>query len=60
MNGKFIPCWNCGGHGLVNSFGEPDECPKCGGSGALWQYESGLIAQYYSGPICGRNEPEGM
>lgn len=26
-------CSYCGGHGLVlNYWGEPDECPECGGS----------------------------
>lgn len=55
MNGKQIKCMNCDGHGQVRSwsFGveEPDECTYCGGSGLNWQYPSGTIAKYYSGPF---------
>jgi len=59
--GQFIKCARCDGHGLIStwSFGvkEPDECPDCGGSGRNWQYPSGIIASYYSGPFLGRVSP---
>lgn len=62
MNGKSIGCALCGGKGFraVWSFGvkEPDECRDCGGSGQNWQYPSGLIARYYSGPLLGREPKE--
>lgn len=58
INGQHIKCHTCGGHGLVTSWSygvnEPDECPTCGGSGSIWQYRSGVIAMYYSGPLLGR------
>lgn len=58
MNGKQIECATCGGHGLVASWSggtnEPDECHNCCGSGLNWQYESGVIAKYYTGPFLGR------
>lgn len=59
LNGKSIPCANCGGHGLVVAMsGEPDECGDCGGSGRNWQYRGGAIARYYSGPLIGREPQE--
>lgn len=58
MNGEILKCYKCDGKGLVTSwsFGvkEPDECGNCGGSGLNWIYPSGVIAKYYSGPLCGR------
>ncbi len=60
MNGYQIECVWCSGHGLTTSwsFGvkEPDECGMCGGSGRNWQYPSGAIAKYYSGPLIGRRD----
>ena len=60
--GRSIPCARCTGHGLVTvwSFGvkEPEECADCGGSGRNWQYPSGAIARYYSGPLIGRASQE--
>lgn len=55
IKGKKIKCFSCEGVGIVSSWGEPDECKECGGSGFIWQYPSGVLARYYSGPLCGRN-----
>jgi hypothetical protein len=59
MNGQPCDCLNCGGHGLVLSMaGEPTECPQCDG-GTWWRYDSGVMAQWYGGPLTGyRDTPE--
>jgi DnaJ-class molecular chaperone len=56
MNGRHITCFSCDGVGIVSSWGSPDECKECGGSGRIWEYPSGTLARYYSGPLCGRKE----
>lgn len=63
ITGKAIKCQTCDGHGQVSywSYGvkEPEECKDCGGSGDNWQYPSGAIARYYSGPfLAGASKPK--
>lgn len=54
INGVFIKCSDCLGHGLVTTYGGGfDECSSCGGSGTNWMYKSGRVAKYYSGPFLG-------
>lgn len=56
-----IECARCSGHGLINSWGSPDECPDCGGAGTIVRYASGVYASWPGGPLLGRetkNEAE--
>ncbi len=54
-NGKLIPCYYCGGTGMiVGQWGDPEECNTCESIGTLWRYNGGAIAQYYSGPFIGK------
>lgn len=58
-NDGTIPCVRCGGSG-VGHYADAyqpwnEECAGCGGSGLNWRYPGGAIAQYYSGPLIGRD-----
>lgn len=53
-----ITCARCDGKGIVGKWSwggvEPDECPDCGGGGAIVQYASGALASWPGGPFLGR------
>ena len=55
-NGKLVKCSRCAGHGVIDGGYlevNPVDCPDCVG-GYQWQYASGAIARYRSGPFVGR------
>jgi hypothetical protein len=50
-------CGNCGGHGMVSSYGwndflGPEECDHCGGTGVQWRTPRGRYVLYPGGPFC--------
>lgn len=52
MTAKRIKCDRCNGIGQVEAgVNYPDECPDCGGSGTIVQYQSGATARYVGGPF---------